>query len=526
MAEHPQGQTVEGKRPRLAIIGLDGATWTVIRPMVERGELPTLGRWMEEGVHGPLRSLKMMCTPRIWASIDTGKVPEKHGIVDFFTATLNNLRSKALWEILADQGWTVGLYHWLNTWPPPSVKGFVLPGWLARSCDTHPPSLSFIKEFELAPGAWRRGRGGIVGQWQFASQALRFGLRWSTLARLAAAAVTERVRWTPSALPEINRLVLQASVDADMVTFLLRRHSPDLLMYYFHKLDVASHYYWRFFQPEHYDDVDPVLLRRYGGAIEEVYRSMDRCLARISRHFGDHTIVCCVSDHGFRPVTTKGVPRIDIKMSALFRQFDLPYRLEGWRFLKRGYVRPREALERDWREEVSALLTSFVLEEHGFALFEVMPDEDKDFLVFRLSPRLGELKRIQDRSALRSLVLKHARGQCRLGDLLRDKGKMCGVHDPEGVIILKGPGVRQGERIRASVMDAAPTLLALLGLPIGQDMDGRVITEAIRPEYLAVHPVSTVETYSDEATAQRIGRATGEREDEVRDRLRGLGYLT
>lgn len=53
-------------------------------------------------------------------------------------------------------------------------------------------------------------------------------------------------------------------------------------------------------------------------------------------------------------------------------------------------------------------------------------------------------------------------------------------HRPEGVIVLSGPGFKRGERIAApTLLDIAPTALAVLGLPVGEDMDGRVITEAL-----------------------------------------------
>jgi hypothetical protein len=53
-------------------------------------------------------------------------------------------------------------------------------------------------------------------------------------------------------------------------------------------------------------------------------------------------------------------------------------------------------------------------------------------------------------------------------------------------------GVRIGER---SVRDVTPTILALCGLPVGEDMDGSVIEDAFEPAFLRSHPVSRVPTY-------------------------------
>lgn len=53
-------------------------------------------------------------------------------------------------------------------------------------------------------------------------------------------------------------------------------------------------------------------------------------------------------------------------------------------------------------------------------------------------------------------------------------------HRSEGILVVHGPGIAPGGTVRgATLLDIAPTALTLLGLPVGQDMDGRVLTEAI-----------------------------------------------
>jgi predicted AlkP superfamily phosphohydrolase/phosphomutase/tetratricopeptide (TPR) repeat protein len=52
-------------------------------------------------------------------------------------------------------------------------------------------------------------------------------------------------------------------------------------------------------------------------------------------------------------------------------------------------------------------------------------------------------------------------------------------HRPFGVICMKGPNVRQDERIYgATLLDITPTVLTLFDLPVGEDMDGRVLVQA------------------------------------------------
>jgi tetratricopeptide (TPR) repeat protein len=52
-------------------------------------------------------------------------------------------------------------------------------------------------------------------------------------------------------------------------------------------------------------------------------------------------------------------------------------------------------------------------------------------------------------------------------------------HRPFGIFCMKGPHVQQDERIYgATLLDVTPTILTLFGLPVGADMDGRVLVQA------------------------------------------------
>jgi tetratricopeptide (TPR) repeat protein len=52
-------------------------------------------------------------------------------------------------------------------------------------------------------------------------------------------------------------------------------------------------------------------------------------------------------------------------------------------------------------------------------------------------------------------------------------------HRPFGIIAMKGPHLKQDERIYgATLLDVTPTILTLFGLPVGEDMDGRVLVQA------------------------------------------------
>ncbi len=72
-------------------------------------------------------------------------------------------------------------------------------------------------------------------------------------------------------------------------------------------------------------------------------------------------------------------------------------------------------------------------------------------------------------------------------------------HRPFGVLVMSGPGIKCGEKISAaSLLDITPTALALLGLPVGEDMDGRVLAESFSQPY-ALKTIESWDTKPGEA---------------------------
>lgn len=73
---------------------------------------------------------------------------------------------------------------------------------------------------------------------------------------------------------------------------------------------------------------------------------------------------------------------------------------------------------------------------------------------------------------------------------------------PDGLLLVVGGGVRPGETLRsASILDVAPTLLYLTGLPVGRDMEGRVLAEMLEEAFVRAHPVTYIPSYESLAVA-------------------------
>jgi predicted AlkP superfamily phosphohydrolase/phosphomutase len=87
---------------------------------------------------------------------------------------------------------------------------------------------------------------------------------------------------------------------------------------------------------------------------------------------------------------------------------------------------------------------------------------------------------------------------------------MSGTHDaaPEGVLIAVGDGIRPGAQLRsASILDVAPTILYLMGLPVARDMEGRVLTEILEDDFARAHRVTLIPSYEHLAVRPMTGPA-------------------
>jgi len=99
-----------------------------------------------------------------------------------------------------------------------------------------------------------------------------------------------------------------------------------------------------------------------------------------------------------------------------------------------------------------------------------------------------------------------------------------GTHTRDGVFIARGPGIKPGYKVeKASIIDVAPTLLHVLGIPQQQGMDGRALDEIFTEE--ARFP----EMEEQEAPSVKLEEVATLDEEEkalIKARLRKLGYIS
>ncbi len=557
----------EGAMPRLAVVGLDGATFGLIEPWVVQGYLPTFKALMERGVWGPLESTNPPLTPPSWTSSVTGVNPGKHNIFDFKVphrfkrgkeklyetqVTTSRIRgARPLWEYLNSAGWTVGIIGLPVTYPPEPVDGYMVSGppTLGSGAFTHPPEL----EREL-----RREFPGFT-----------MLIDW--------ALVESRGR---------DEFLLQLAQQLDryftLGQYMLDRHPTDYFMLVFYYLDILLHKMWRFMDPAHPDhEVHPF----YNRAVLEVHKQLDSRLASLWGRMPQSTPMVIYSDHGHGPHHTEvylnnwlrdqGYLTVDSSPNGSPARLTADIILGkihglGLRRLVR-YV-PQRIKEMVPETQASAQMglidwsrtrayvfqptsQSINLNVRGREpLGTVEPGEEYRGLLEELRSKLLSLedprtaKKVVEEvfngqdiywgpfaSEAPDLIIKPSEGyiiedgfQSSVVMARRDvykggiKSDRSSYHRRDGIFIAAGPPFQAGGHVKASVMDIAPTVLWLAGLPIPDHMDGVLIREALLPDVLRERSPTT--THDERGIAGTM-EAEDQGDEEIEDRLKSLGYL-
>lgn len=113
---------------KLVVVGLDGATWKLLKPLMEEGHMPNLKKIVDNGVNRRLESTMPAMTGPSWATFATGVNPGKHGVFDFMLPndSLSNLRVAnakeilvpTIYEMMDQANLTPILVNLPCTWPP------------------------------------------------------------------------------------------------------------------------------------------------------------------------------------------------------------------------------------------------------------------------------------------------------------------------------------------------------------------------------------------------------------------------
>ncbi len=517
--------------------------------MVERNELPNMAALINSGASGVLKSTDPPMTPLAWPSIVSGANPGKHGIYDFFeldranytAAPINvfsSIKTPVLWDIFNQHGKPAGIFNFPLAYPPPQINSFFVSGAFSprKKNLAFPPELNkFIN---------KRG-----------------------------------YRANPSCDPTAGGEDYYAEIisitenQCEIALKLIRQYDCEMYFIVFQGLDWLQHYLWG---------------RQIGDrdAINQAYRFMDRMVGRIINEIGEDWNTLVISDHGFTRSTAEIHLNSLLEewgyLKKLSPEAARHNRPEGKKIamLRDMFSRVPSALKQGLKSYLPEILLDklrevqrrqryqlhlidwsrtkafsygymgrvFIHSAGDYSRGIVSPGAEYQKLRADLSELLQGLKNPDTGERIVAEVFSredlYRGGQLKFApDIIfnpvdyshivyGDFGKTwineldfrLADHDPDGVFIFNGPGVKRGFRRDISVVDITPTVLYLHDLPVPGYVDGRVPQEVFEEGMIAGKPIRTALGSSLFRSANQHSYSPSEQRKVVKH-LENMGYI-
>ncbi|MBI3921400.1 MAG: alkaline phosphatase family protein [Armatimonadetes bacterium] len=581
MSNH--GDSANGKR-RLFVFGIDGATFDLIKPWAAEGKLPTFERLLARGAHAPVRSTPNQRSASAWASLVTGKNPGKHGILEFWDRLSNSYEiqftngswrdGKSLWELMNDTGRQTTVINVPMTYPARPLNGVLIAGIDSPGIDSdgfcYPPGV--IKEilqrngnYILEPGVATLALTGREGEvWDLvrectvlrkkAADYLMDSCPWDFFMVIYRAADAVQHFFWKHIDPKHPRycreeaekygdviLKLYQQLDELLADTLLQIDEDTTLVVvsdhgFGHNQGANAHLYnWledlglmAFLDESHRggfgNRLRSICLRSLAGVYRQIQRHTDRRMKeRLWRLFP-----------GLRNKVQSKLWYAEIDWSRTRVYSDIA-RESLWVNLRgrepRGIVEPGQESE-EILKFVEDQLMACTDPLSGEKVVEQVHRKEELYhgpYVCRAPDLNIEWRPDVYIGGMVSPACRSRSDRDRSGGSVARKPAekfliTSGQHRPHGIFLAYGkdiqPGCRQNE---LNIVDVAPTLLHLMGIPIPDDMDGIVATDIVSPTAELGPP-----QYVPASSFDSPGESSHYSEDEsgvVEDRLRGLGYL-
>jgi len=562
---------------RVLVIGLDGATFDLMDPWMEQGNLPILAQCVRVGTRSNLLSTPLSNSAQAWSSFITGKNPGNHGIYDFFDAPGDSYgvrfvnasfrKGKSLWGLASDAGKKVGVMNVPMTYPPEAVNGFLIPGLDSpgiHSDFAHPRGLM---------GEINREVGGYI---------LEAGI-WGYIRRGKSG----------TALQKLLEMVKARTAAA---TYLMQNKDWDLFVIVYTATDKAQHHFWKYIDPRR---PECGTSSAYSGAILQVYQEIDKAVGELMGAAGDASVII-MSDHGAGPSSRRTMYVNRWLNKEGFLHFKESSGISGqWRRVtssllersnnqikKRVPRRTKELMLRLFptvRDKVDSVLflpgidwsrtVAYSRENHPAIFINmagreaagiVEPGEHYESMRNRIVEKLQGLRCPETGQPIVGRIFKsedvyHGPEIFKAPDIIfqwnqflyvhRPSGgdlhgnfletlddralessenttRPSGIHRDQGILICVGDHIRGGNLLSgARITDLAPTILYMLGLPIPSDMDGKILFGMFDEDFVKKNAPQQMGCSSEESKIGDTVVYTDKESKDIEERLRGLGYI-
>ena len=534
-------------KDRTLLIGLDGATFSILDPLMKDGIMPFLKEFVASGARAELRSVIPPITPPAWTSLITGRSPGHHGIFDFFQkegeshyirfTTSQDVHCETIWSIVSRHGERVTTLNFPLMLPPPAINGTVVSGgwmtWRQLRLGCYPSDL--YDKLKALPG--------------FNPRELALDMA-NEVKAIEGCQHEEYEEW-------IKLHIRRERQWLNILRHLMKEEPCKLTAILFDGIDKLQHLCWRFLDPNYSSkQLSPWELKVRNLCLD-YFRQLDHILAEIADLAGPDSTIVMASDHGFGAQGETFFVNTWLEQNGHLAWADDKPPAEGESAILGMGQLARHVYTLNWDQTLAYASTP---SSNGIHIVVANSQQEKgiqkaDYKRFRdqlieslyklKSPTTGEqvITRIWTREEAFNGPYMHLAPDLTL--TMRDGGLISilasdmpvkprpepsGTHRPEGVIIAKGPGIHQDITLnQISILDATPLLLYSLSLPIPEDMEGRLPTEFFEPSMLRNRPVQVSGNSKSLASATEKNTVKvvydAEAEAKIAARLRDLGYI-
>ena len=285
---------------KVLLIGWDAADWKVMHPLMDAGKMPTLKKFITEGVMGNLATLDPPLSPIMWTSIGTGKTADKHGVMGFtqpredgsgIQPVLSTSRKvKAVWNILMQEGYKSHVIGWWPSHPADPINGVCISNFYHHSTG------ALDEEWKMAPGTVHPPElADTLAELRVHPEELTASHIAPFVPDFANIDQTKDQR-----LRSVAKITAEASSMHAAATWIMENQEWDFLAVYYDAIDHYCHGFMKF-HPPYREGIPQELYDFYHEVVDSGYRFHDMMLERLLSLAGDDTTVIICSDHGFHP---------------------------------------------------------------------------------------------------------------------------------------------------------------------------------------------------------------------------------